>query len=79
MRTFGLDRCCEELQIVTDLARDHHVPFQVSEAVADIYRRALRRYGRADGELLGVALLEEQADLPLRHPPAARGPSAVDD
>jgi 3-hydroxyisobutyrate dehydrogenase-like beta-hydroxyacid dehydrogenase len=79
MQTFGLDRCCEELQIVTGLARDHHVPFRVSEAVADVYRRALRRYGPIDGELLGVALLEEQAGLPLRHPPTARGPSAVSD
>jgi 3-hydroxyisobutyrate dehydrogenase len=74
MRTFGLDRCCEELQIVTELARGHHLPFQVSESVADLYRQALRRYGPADGELLGVALLEEQAGLQLRHPPAARGP-----
>ena len=33
MRTFGLDRCCQELQIVTGLARDHGLPFQVSESV----------------------------------------------
>ncbi len=75
MRTFGLDRCCEELQIVTELARGHRLPFQVSESVADLYRQALRRYGPADGELLGVALLEEQAGLRLRHPPAADGPT----
>jgi 3-hydroxyisobutyrate dehydrogenase len=74
MRTFGLDRCYEELQIVTQLARDHHLPFDVSEAVADVYRRALRRYGPVDGELLGAAWLEEQAGLQLRHCPAARGP-----
>jgi 3-hydroxyisobutyrate dehydrogenase len=74
LRTFGLDRCCEELQIVTDLARDYHLPFQVSESVADLYRQALRRYGPADGELLAVALLEEQASLRLRHPPDADGP-----
>ena len=79
MQTFGLDRCYEELRIVTRLARDHQVPFQVSEAVADVYRQALRRYGPVDGELLGVALLEEQAGLPLRHPPTARGPLAVSD
>ncbi len=77
MRTFGLDRCYEELQVVTGLARDHQVPFQVSEAVADVYQRGLRRYGPVDGELLGVALLEEQAGLPLRHPPTARGSSGV--
>jgi 3-hydroxyisobutyrate dehydrogenase len=67
MRTFGLHRCCEELQIVTELARRHDLPFQVSEAVADVYQRALRRYGPVDGELLGVTLLEEQAGLHLRH------------
>ncbi len=74
MRTFGLDRCYEELRTVTELARDHHLPFSVSEAVADIYQRALRRYGPVDGELLGVALLEEQAGLQLRHFPGARYP-----
>jgi 3-hydroxyisobutyrate dehydrogenase len=74
MRTFALDRCCEELQAVTELARDHHLPFQVSESVAELYRQALRRYGPADGELLGIALLEEQARLRLRHPSAADGP-----
>ena len=63
MRTFALDRCCEELQTVTELARDHHLPFQVSESVAELYRQALRRYGPTDGELLGIALLEEQARL----------------
>jgi hypothetical protein len=37
MRSFGLDRSCEELQTVTALARDHHLPFQVSESVAELY------------------------------------------
>ena len=73
MRTFSLDRCCEELQIVTELARDHDLPFQVSESVAGLYWQALRQYGPADGELLAVALLEEQAGLRLRHP-QPRGP-----
>jgi 3-hydroxyisobutyrate dehydrogenase len=68
MRTFRLDRCCQELQIVTELARDHDLPFQVSESVAGLYRQALRRYGPADGELLAIALLEEQAGLRLRTP-----------
>jgi 3-hydroxyisobutyrate dehydrogenase len=70
LRTFGLDRCCEELRTVTELARAHHLPFQTSEAVTGIYQRALRRYGPADGELLAVRLLEEQAGLQLRHSPA---------
>lgn len=48
--------------------------FQVSESVAGLYRQALRRYGPTDGELLGIALLEEQARLRLRHPPTADEP-----
>jgi 3-hydroxyisobutyrate dehydrogenase len=68
MRTFKLDRCCQELQIVTGLARDHHLPFQVSESVADLYRQALGQYGPEDGELLAIALLEERAGLRLRTP-----------
>lgn len=36
-----------------------------------IHQRALARYGPADGELLAVALLEEQAGIRLRHGPRA--------
>jgi 3-hydroxyisobutyrate dehydrogenase len=68
MRTFGLDRCCQELQIVTELARDHDLPFQVSESVAGLYRQALGQYGPEDGELLAITLLEERAGLRLRTP-----------
>jgi 3-hydroxyisobutyrate dehydrogenase len=76
MRSFGLDRCYEELRTVTELARRLGVPCQLSETVADVYRRAVQRYGPADGELLGVALLEEQAGRPLRHSPARAGHDA---
>jgi 3-hydroxyisobutyrate dehydrogenase len=69
LRNFSLDRCYQELQIITERARDLEVPFQLSETVADIYRRAVRRYGAADGELLGIALLEEEAGRRLRHAP----------
>ncbi len=70
LRGFGLDRCYQELQILTERARDLAVPFQLSETVADIYGRAVRRYGAADGELLSIAMLEEQAGSQLRHAPA---------
>lgn len=66
---FGLDRCCEELAAVTALGREHDVPFELSALVEQIYQRALRRYGPADGELLAVALLEEEAGVQLRHSP----------
>jgi hypothetical protein len=46
------------------LGREHDVPFELSALVERIYQRALARYGPADGELLAVALLEEQAGLP---------------
>jgi 3-hydroxyisobutyrate dehydrogenase len=45
MRSFGLDRCYEELQTVTELAHALGVPIQLSETVADVYRRAVQRYG----------------------------------
>jgi 3-hydroxyisobutyrate dehydrogenase len=54
---------------VTALGREHDVPFELSELVERIYQRALARYGPVDGELLAVALLEEQAGLRLRHDP----------
>jgi 3-hydroxyisobutyrate dehydrogenase len=71
LTSFGLDRCCEELATVTALGREHDVPFELSGLVELIYQRALARYGPADGELLAVALLEEQAGILLRHGPAA--------
>jgi 3-hydroxyisobutyrate dehydrogenase len=66
LTSFGLDRCCEELAAITDLARQDGVPFEFSEHVERIYQRALDHYGSAGGELLAVALLEEQAGLRLR-------------
>jgi 3-hydroxyisobutyrate dehydrogenase len=76
MRSFGLDRCYEELQTVTELAHRLGVPCQLSETVTDVYRQAVQRYGPADGELLSVALLEEQAGRPLRHSPTRADPDA---
>jgi 3-hydroxyisobutyrate dehydrogenase len=42
------------------------VPFELSSLVSRCYHRALERYGAVDGELLAVALLEEQAGIRLR-------------
>lgn len=67
-RSFGLDRCCEELDAVAAIAEQLGIPFEVSSAVRQVYRRALDRYGPIDGELLPVALLEEEAGLTLRRP-----------
>lgn len=66
LESFGLDRVCEELMAVTALARAHQVPFELSDLVERVYQRALGRYGAVDGELLAVALLEEEAGLRLR-------------
>lgn len=66
LESFGLDRCCEELDATVDLADQLSVPFELSTAVQRGYRRALERYGDADGELLAVALLEERAGILLR-------------
>jgi hypothetical protein len=48
------------------LAGDYHVPWELSDLVRRTYRRALARYGPVDGELLAVALLEEEAGDKLR-------------
>ena len=66
LTSFGLDRICEKLEAVTALAGDYQVPWELSDLVRRTYRRALARYGPVDGELLAVALLEEQADNKLR-------------
>jgi 3-hydroxyisobutyrate dehydrogenase len=64
--SFGLDRICEELAAVTALAHHYQVPCELSDLVRRTYRRALARYGPVDGELLAVALLEEEAGRKLR-------------
>ena len=66
LASFGLDRICEELDAVAELARGYQVPRELSDLVRRTYRRALARYGPIDGELLAVALLEEQAGQQLR-------------
>jgi 3-hydroxyisobutyrate dehydrogenase len=66
LESFGLERCCEELDAAVALAGELGVPFELSARVAQAYRRALERYGPVDGELLAVALLEEQAGARLR-------------
>jgi 3-hydroxyisobutyrate dehydrogenase len=73
LTTFGLDRCCEELREITALARQLGVPSDLAQLTERIYQQALRRYGPVDGELLPVALLEEQAGLRLRHDAPAPG------
>lgn len=67
--SFGLDRCCEELATIAGLARDLNLPSEMTQLVEQTYQRALRRYGPVKGELLAVALLEEQAGIRLRHQP----------
>ena len=69
LTSFGLDRCCEELSAITALARQEGVPFELSEQVERTYQRALARYGPVDGELLPVAMLEEQAGVRLGNRP----------
>ncbi len=66
LESFGLDRCCEELTAIAEIARETNSPFEVSTAVQRAYAGALRRYGPIDGELLAVALLEERAGTKLR-------------
>jgi 3-hydroxyisobutyrate dehydrogenase len=66
LASFGLDRICEELEAVTALAGEYQVPWELSDVVRRTYRRALARFGPADGELLAVSLLEHEAGHKLR-------------
>jgi 3-hydroxyisobutyrate dehydrogenase len=66
LRDFGLERCCEELDAVAELAGDLDAPAEVAALAARAYRRALNRYGPQDGELLAIALLEEESGMLLR-------------
>jgi 3-hydroxyisobutyrate dehydrogenase len=63
---FGLDRCYEELVAITELADELSVPFELSDLVRDMHGRALEHFGPRDGELLGVAMLEEVAGETIR-------------
>lgn len=74
--SFELDRCCEELATVTALAGDLAVPSDLTRLVERTYQRALRYYGPATGELLPVAMLEEEAGIWLRHQPRNQSDTA---
>ncbi|TDQ00423.1 NAD(P)-dependent oxidoreductase [Labedaea rhizosphaerae] len=63
---FGLDRCTEELEAVTELFRTFAVPSDLSRVVTRVHQRALARFGPVDGELMAVALLEELTGTRLR-------------
>ncbi|GGM87683.1 3-hydroxyisobutyrate dehydrogenase [Lentzea pudingi] len=63
---FGLDRCVEELEAVTELFRDRGVPSELSQVVTRVHQRAAARFGPVDGELLAIAHLEELAGSLLR-------------
>jgi 3-hydroxyisobutyrate dehydrogenase-like beta-hydroxyacid dehydrogenase len=66
LRDFGLDRCVEELGALEQTANHARTPHPVMSAVTELHRLALRRFGAVDGELMAVALLEEQAGIRLR-------------
>ena len=66
MPLFGLDRCTEELETVTDMFQALGVPSELSQIVTRIHQRALSRFGPVDGELMALALMEELAGSRLR-------------
>jgi 3-hydroxyisobutyrate dehydrogenase len=66
LNNFGLDRCYEELEAITELAGDLDLPFELSSVVRDLHERALKQFGPRRGELLAVAQLESQAGAALR-------------
>lgn len=67
LATFGLDRCVEELEAIEALARSSQTPYDLSSVVTRLHQDTLAHFGPIDGELLGVALLEHQANTRLGH------------
>jgi 3-hydroxyisobutyrate dehydrogenase-like beta-hydroxyacid dehydrogenase len=63
---FGLDRCTEELEAVTDMFQALGMPSELSQVVTRVHQRALSRFGPVDGELMALALIEELAGSRLR-------------
>src|SRR5579884_768120 len=63
---FGLDRCCEELEAITELAGDLELPHELSSVVRDLHAQALEQFGPREGEPLAVARLESRAGMALR-------------
>ena len=72
---FGLDRVVEELDGLEQFARRRRSPFEASGAVTGIHRDALARFGAVDGELLGVAHLEQLAGRQLSDGARPTGPT----
>jgi 3-hydroxyisobutyrate dehydrogenase len=64
--SFSLDRICGELDAVMALGDEFQVPHELSAQVSGMYQRALSRFGATKGELLAVALLEEEAGQRVR-------------
>lgn len=66
LASYGLDRIRTQLAAITSYADRLGTPHDVADTVLRLHEEALGRYGPVDGELLGVALLEERARLRLR-------------
>jgi 3-hydroxyisobutyrate dehydrogenase len=66
LASYGLDRCCDQLDAVVELAHEQGLPCELAASVQRAYRDALSRYGPVDGELLAVKRLEERAGVRLR-------------
>jgi 3-hydroxyisobutyrate dehydrogenase len=61
LESYGLNRCCDQLDALVDQASQDGVPHELTATVRDAYRDALAHYGPVDGELLAVRRLEERA------------------
>ncbi len=65
LTSFGLDRCCDQLDAIVRLATEQGLPCELVASVQRAYHDALVRYGPVDGELLAVTRLEERAGVTL--------------
>ncbi|MFL5864507.1 MAG: NAD(P)-dependent oxidoreductase [Solirubrobacteraceae bacterium] len=65
LASYGLGRCCDQLDAVVHLASEQGLPCELSGTVQRAYRDALARFGPVDGELLPVARLQERGGVRL--------------
>ena len=84
LRDFGLDRCLEEMESVERAADTAGTPHALTSLVAGLHRSALARFVPVEGELMGPALLEDQAgfrlsDADCPRPTWRRGPARPGD
>jgi 3-hydroxyisobutyrate dehydrogenase len=65
---FTLDLACKDLGLAQELGREHCVPLELGDVVADRFARAREHYGGSAWSPMVVKLLEDELGVDLRAP-----------